>query len=173
MSATLTKWNYVRWLLSSCDKWASPAHRLQEKSSLFTRPSHAAHSHCTDACRCVATAVGSVLANASPRQRQPAGAHPCTWWHLCWLRPPSQFCQPTTMTLVLPYLRMLMTVQIVFISVQVDIHVFKIQVTTQNKCFNWFDILNYLKKMMQWELWENNVVNSWLPASGEGGNFKL
>lgn len=35
-------------------------------------------------------------------------------------------------------------------------------------------MLSYLKKIMQWELWGNNVVNTWLPCPVEReGHSKL
>lgn len=112
-------------------------------------------------------------------QRKPvveAGQRPLL--HLCAPVPAidlmGQFCQSVTMK-VLTYLKTFMTREMVSISIQFYIHIWKIlQVTTQNKCFNWYDILNYLKKIMQWEMWENSILNTWLPVSWRRiGSFKL
>lgn len=115
-----------------------------------------------------ATAVSDALAmqvSIHSSQRKPvgeAGQHPLM--HLCAPVPAtdlmSQFDQSITMK-VLTYEKTFRTRQIVSISIQFYIHIWKIlQVTTQNKCFNWYDVLNYLKKIIQWKMWENSIVNT-------------
>lgn len=81
-----------------------------------------------------------------------AGQHPPL--HLCATLPVvdlmGQFCQSVTMMWVLTYLMTFMIRKIVSISIHFYIHIWKIlHVTTWNKYFNWYDILNYLRKIMQ------------------------
>ena len=160
------KWNYRQ--LSSVHLWWMGQSSLSPvfiicKTSRYQSLTFHRHLQVCQLQRSVMLLHVQVSINSS--QHKPvveAGQHPLM--HLCAPVPAtdlmSQFCQSITMK-VLTYQKTFRTRQMVSISIQFYIHIWKIlQVTTQNKCFNWYDVLNYLKKIIQWKMWENSIVNT-------------